>query len=228
MNEKTLAPLMTSDAEQRKRARQAPYERYALPPPVTQATLRGRSPKDYCVANALADEWERFAGTVAARIATEPEAVWQRRNRCGYVSRRPYRHGTEITKPDACLMCNYAGREGSGWMRDMTAAEVKQYLAATAAREAEARERDRKAALYERNVSRQKAGLEPFASVEAMLAWDKAAEERRAERVRKNEAEWRRQRQQLPSVTAPHPALTLEQEAGGTVKVKSNVKGAKR
>lgn len=232
MNEKAMAPLMTSDAGQRGRRRrgEAPPAPQGGPPPMTNAELRGRSPREYCTQNATAEEWVRFAASVAARIAAEPAWVWQRCRRCGYTGRRPYRSHGELTKPDACIMCNYSRAESGGWMRDMSEAEVKQHQTETAAREAMQAEREERAALYRANESRGRQGLALLSLDEFREITRREFERRRSWGVRTSAAAAAAKPGE-PVIVPPaaRPDLTLEQDAGGTIKAKSNLsKGAKK
>lgn len=135
---------------------------------------KGLTPLEFCIRFALADEWATFARAVGARVAKEPKEVWESCLKCGRVSTRRYRD-----KPGRpCIFCNYPAFLDGGFMADMSAAAVTAHLAAKAAAEAQAVERDRRAALYAANESRLKSGLKPLSLAEFI-----ASEKERARKI---------------------------------------------
>lgn len=130
------------------------------------------SPAQYCVKFALPEEWAILQKIVAERMAKEPTVVWEKCQKCGYISNRRYRRGSELTKPGAaCVKCNFAGYQDGGFMHDMTEAEVQADHEAKLKSEAEMRERANRAALYAENDRRQKIGIGPLTRAQ----WDARA-----------------------------------------------------
>jgi len=157
-----------------KPGRPEPVKAGPPPRPIQTADLRtagAMTPADFVKRHAIPDEWAAFQRTVAARLAKEPRAVWEKCVKCGFVIERPYRISAELTEPGGtCIKCNWGRLADGGHMRDMSPAEVKAHLAAVKERNARELERDRRAAFYRRNDERQRAGLPPFKTIEEWAA----------------------------------------------------------
>lgn len=128
---------------------------------VTTNAGRGLTPAEYCVQNALAEEWQEFARKVAARVAKELP-VWQKCDKCGFMHPREFR----AAAGGRCIKCNFEGYKDGGFMRDLKPGEVKAWRAETSKKDAAALERVKRAGLYARNQERAKAGLEPLTAAE--------------------------------------------------------------
>lgn len=146
--------------------------------------LQNDGPTDLetCVRHALPSEWREFRERVMKRVNSKPRFVLTRCTKCGFVGRRDY-WSAEPANARRCIKCNWGGLADGGFMRDMTAAEVKKHEADEKAAQAEWSARNEKRALFLRNEARGKSGLDPL-TLEEFRAEKRAEYERERARER--------------------------------------------
>lgn len=119
------------------------------------------SAKDYVLRFAIDEEWKKFEKVIAERRSKIPAWSYWRCPACGWRVRldgdTPERHKGN---PFPCIKCNMPQLKDGGLLIEMTKKEVKQFLQDEEAAATRSREQSIKAAFFDRNEERKKAGLE--------------------------------------------------------------------